>query len=53
MKLVPEIDTVLRTLPALKERLHINIELASPDNFIPEVPGWQERSRFIRKEGSN
>jgi hypothetical protein len=29
----------------------LNIELASPDDFIPELPGWQERSRFIRQEG--
>jgi hypothetical protein len=38
-------------LPALKERLHINIELASPDDFIPELPGWQERSQFIQQVG--
>jgi hypothetical protein len=38
-------------LPALKERLQINIELASPDDFIPELPGWQERSRFVQQEG--
>ena len=29
----------------------MNIEMASPDQFIPELPGWQERSRFIRQEG--
>jgi hypothetical protein len=29
----------------------LNIELASPDDFIPELPGWQERSQFIRQEG--
>ena len=29
----------------------MNVELASPDDFIPEVPGWQERSRFIQQEG--
>ena len=51
LKLVPENDDILRKLPALKERLQLNIELASPDDFIPELPGWQERSRFIRQEG--
>jgi hypothetical protein len=51
LKLVPESDEVLRSLPSLKERLHLNIELASPDDFIPQLPGWQERSLFIRKEG--
>lgn len=51
LKLVPENDEILRRLPSLKERLQLNIELASPDDFIPELPGWQERSRFIRQEG--
>jgi hypothetical protein len=51
LKIVPDTDEILRALPALKERLHINIELASPDDFIPELPGWQERSRFIQQEG--
>ena len=51
LKIVPESDEILRSLPRLKEHLHINIELASPDDFIPELPGWQERSRFIQQEG--
>ena len=34
-----------------KERLSINIELASPGDFIPELPGWRERSQFIVREG--
>jgi hypothetical protein len=51
LKLVPEHDKLLRSLPSLKERFQINIELASPDDFIPELPSWQERSRFIRQEG--
>ena len=51
LKFVPENDEILRQLPSLKERLQLNIELASPDDFIPQLPGWQERSRFIRQEG--
>ena len=51
LKFVPETDEVLRSLPALKERLQINIELASPADFIPELPGWQDRSRFVQREG--
>ena len=35
-----------------KGRLNINVEFASPDDFIPELPGWQERSRFIVREHS-
>ena len=52
MKLVPDTDEILRALPLLKEQLQINIELAAPDDFIPALPGWQERSRFIRREGA-
>jgi hypothetical protein len=51
MKLVPDTDEILRILPKLKERLQINIELAAPDDFIPAIPGWQERSRFIKRAG--
>jgi len=50
LKMVPESDALLRSLPALKERLEMNIELASPADFIPELPGWQERSRFVQQE---
>lgn len=51
VKLEPERDEVLRALPALKERLEINVELASPDQFLPELPGWRERSAFVAREG--
>ncbi len=51
LKAIPDSDEILKNLPALKERLQINIELASPDDFIPALPSWQERSRFIRQEG--
>ena len=42
----------LRELPALKEALAINIELASPPDFIPELPGWRERSPLVFDEGN-
>jgi len=51
VKLEPESDRLFRALPRIKEKLEINIELASPDQFIPELPGWQERSAFIAREG--
>jgi len=50
LKIIPD-DEVLKCIPSLKEALKINVELASPDDFIPEVPGWQERSQFIKREG--
>ncbi|MFP5225867.1 MAG: DUF6036 family nucleotidyltransferase [Actinomycetota bacterium] len=52
IKIDPDIDEVMRKLPGLKEELGINIELASPDQFIPELPGWQERSIYIATEGN-
>ncbi|HEY4426073.1 MAG TPA: DUF6036 family nucleotidyltransferase [Pyrinomonadaceae bacterium] len=51
LKLVPEANEILKALPDLKERLQINVELASPDNFIPPLPGWEERSGFIARQG--
>jgi hypothetical protein len=51
VKIDPEADRLFRALPRLKEKLELNVELASPDHFIPEVPGWQERSPFIGREG--
>ena len=51
LKIVPDSDRILRSLPALKERLQMNVELAAPDDFIPALPGWEERSKFIKQEG--
>lgn len=47
----PEDDAILRAIPALKERLRINVELASPADFIPVPPGWEERSPFVAQVG--
>jgi len=47
----PESDALLRAIPALKERLHLNVELAAPDHFIPVPPGWEARSPFITSVG--
>jgi hypothetical protein len=51
LKLAPETDRLFRAIPTLKESLQLNVELASPADFIPELPGWQERSPFIDKHG--
>lgn len=51
LKLVPELDEILRKLPQLKEDLQLNIELASPDDFVPALPGWEDRSSYIGREG--
>jgi hypothetical protein len=49
--IIPEQDALFRALPRLKEELQINVEIASPAHFIPELPGWRERSLFIAREG--
>ncbi len=51
LKIEPESDEVLHAVAALKEPLELNVELASPDDFIPALPEWRERSLFIAKEG--
>jgi hypothetical protein len=51
VKMVPESDELLRAIPALKERLQLNVELASPDHFIPVRTDWEERSPFVAREG--
>lgn len=47
----PEPDGLFEAIAMLKEELDINVELASPDDFIPAVPGWRERSLFIARHG--
>ncbi|MBI4419900.1 MAG: hypothetical protein HY560_03675, partial [Gemmatimonadetes bacterium] len=47
LKLVPEQDALLQAIPSLKESLHINVELASPADFMPVPAGWEERSSHI------
>ena len=51
IKLVPDADALLRAIPEIKESLHLNVELASPDQFIPVKDDWADRSPFIRQEG--
>jgi hypothetical protein len=47
----PEPSGFFEAVPALKEELEINIELASPADFIPTLSGWRERSVFIARHG--
>lgn len=48
----PDSDAALRHLAELKERLQVNVELASPLDFLPPLEGWQERSRFRFRTGN-
>jgi hypothetical protein len=51
LRLEPDSDAALRAIPQLKEALQINVELASPVDFLPELPGWRERSQFLGQHG--
>jgi hypothetical protein len=51
LKLIPDQDSVLRAIPALKESMDLNVELAAPDDFIPVPEFWRERSPFVTQEG--
>jgi len=49
--ILPERDRILRAIPDLKERLNVNVELASPADYVPALRGWEERSPFVAREG--
>ncbi len=51
LRLEPDSDDLLRRIATVKDELHVNVELASPPDFIPELPGWRERSPFAFSEG--
>jgi len=51
LKLDPEPAGIFEAIAELKNSLDLNIELASPDQFIPALPRWRERCRFIEKIG--
>jgi uncharacterized nucleotidyltransferase DUF6036 len=52
LRLEPDSDDLLRRISTVKDELGVNVELASPPDFIPELPGWRERSPFVFQEGS-
>ena len=51
LKLDPEPAGVFEAIAKLKDQLGVNVELASPDQFIPAVPGWQSRSEWVGDYG--
>jgi len=48
IKLDPEPAGIFEAIDSIKKNLNLNIELASPDQFVPALPGWKERSVFIK-----
>ena len=51
LKADPEPAGFFEAIAVLKDELEVNIELASPDDFIPPLPNWRERSLFIARHG--
>ena len=51
LKLDPEPEGIFEVIARLKDELQINIELASPDQFLPPLPDWKANSRFIARHG--
>ena len=52
LRFEPEPDELYRSIPEIKEQLQLNVELAAPSDFIPELPGWQDRCQYIGREGT-
>jgi hypothetical protein len=52
VELESDAERLLRALPAIKDELQVNVELAAPHHFVPELPGWRERSPYIGSEGA-
>jgi hypothetical protein len=52
LKLDPEPEGAFEAIAALKNRLNLNVELASPDDFIPRAGDWRDRSRHIATIGA-
>jgi hypothetical protein len=51
IRVEPDTDALFRAIPRIKEDLHLNVKLASPADFIPVRPDWQDRSPFVAQHG--
>ncbi len=51
LKADPEPLGLFEAIALLKDELDVNVELACPDDFIPALPGWRERSLSIARHG--
>ena len=51
IKLDPESREIFEAIADLKKELDINVELVAPDQFVPPLVGWRERSSFIKRYG--
>ena len=51
LKLDPEPEGVFSAIARIKEELDVNVELASPADFLPELRDWRSESRFVGRFG--
>lgn len=51
IKLDPEPAGIFEAIGRLKNELDVNIELVSPDQFLPLLHDWKSRSRFVARHG--
>lgn len=51
LKADPEPLGFFEAIARLKDELDMNVELACPDQFIPALPGWEQRCMFIARHG--
>ncbi len=49
LKLDPEPAGIFEAIGRLKNELDVNIELVSPDQFLPLLRDWKSRSVFVEK----
>ncbi len=52
LRLDPEPEGAFEAIRRLKDELSVNVELASPQDFLPELPDWRDRSIWIARHGS-
>ena len=52
LRMDPEPPGVFAAIPKLKDQLDVNIELASPADFVPALPGWRDRSVSVGRHGA-
>ena len=51
LKLDPEPPGIFEAIGKLKNELDLNVELVSPDQFLPLLPDWAKRSTFVERHG--
>jgi hypothetical protein len=51
LELDPEPDGAFAAIARIKEELDVNVELASPDDFLPQLADWRAQSPLVGRFG--